>query len=295
MLRRSCLALFLLLSPALSSAAERLMVCGGATVYQIDPAAVAEKPAKLWSWQAKDCKELPEALRGAFATTDDCKPLDEGRKLLVSSSSGGCALLEMPSGKALWWAKVPNAHSIEGLPGGWVAVASSTGKDGNKVLLFDAKVPELPMAAIALPSAHGLVWDEARKTLWALGYEELLACEVRTELPLELTVKARYPLPDKDGHDLRAMPGSTDLILSTDHHVWRFDREKKEFRPDPALGDQKLVKCTEPNAAGRLLVVQASDKQWWTDAIHFHHPAGKLQIPGEMIYKARWMEVREAP
>ena len=201
----------------------------------------------------------------------------------------------MPSGKAQWWAKVTNAHSIESLPGGWIAVASSTGKDGNKVLLFDSKVPELPMAAAALPSAHGLVWDETRRTLWALGYEELLACEARTELPLELIVKARYPLPDKDGHDLRAVPGSADLILSTDHHVWRFDREKKEFRPDPVLGDHKLVKCTEPNAAGRLLVVQASEEKWWTDEIHFHNPDAKLKIPGEKIYKARWMDVREVP
>lgn len=274
------------------------MVCGGATVYQIDPAAAApdQKPVKSWSWQAKDCKELPEALRGAFATTDDCKPLDEGRKLLVSSSSGGCALLEMPSGKALWWARVPNAHTIESLPGGWIAVASSTGKDGNKVLLFDSKVPEKPVAELPLPSAHGLVWDDSRKLLWAQGFAELLACELSAvEGATKLTVMERYPLPDKDGHDLRAVPGSADLILSTDHRVWRFDREKKEFRPDPLLGDSALVKCTEPNAAGRLAVVQASEEKWWTDQIHFHNPAAALQIPGEMIYKARWIEVRDAP
>ena len=289
----SCLALALLISPALSTAAEHLMVCGGAMVYQIDPA--VEKPVKTWTWQAKDCKELPEVLRGAFATTDDCKPLDEGRKLLVSSSSGGCALLEIPSGKALWWAKVSNAHSIEGLPGGLIAVAASISKEGNKVLLFDSKVAEKALAEIPLHSGHGLVWDDSRKTLWALGYEELLACELGSGDSRTLTVKERHALPDKDGHDLRAVPGSADLILSTDHHVWRFDREKKSFRADPILGDSKLVKCTEPNAAGRLLVVQASEEKWWTDEIHFHNPDTKLQIPGEMIYKARWMEVREVP
>ena len=291
---RCWLALILLLSPTLSHAEERLMVCGGATVYQINPAATAA-PVKSWSWQAKDCKELPKPLRTAFATTDDCKPLDEGRRLLVSSSSGGCALLEIPSGKALWWAKVPNAHSIEALPGGLIAVASSTAKDGNKVLLFDSKIHEKPLAEIPLHSAHGLVWDDSRKLLWALGYQELLALELKTEGTASLTVKERHALPDKDGHDLRAVPGSADLILSTDHHVHRFDREKKAFRLDPTLGDHKLVKCTEPNSAGRLFIVQASEEKWWTDEIHFHNPAGKLQIPGEMIYKARWMEVRDTP
>ncbi|WP_367874572.1 DUF6528 family protein [Luteolibacter sp. Populi] len=274
----------LLVSTVLS--AERVVVCGGAEVYQIDPA--AEQAAKLWSWRAKDCEGLPEGMKGAFATTDDCKPLEGGKKLLVSASSGGCVLLEMPAGKALWWARVKNAHSIEGLPGGLIAVAASTGKEGNKVLLFDSAVPEKVVAEIPLHSAHGLVWDEPRKILWALGFEELLACELKAEESPALEVKARYPLPDKDGHDLRAVPGAADLVLSTHGHVWRFDREKKEFRKDPELGDRKLVKCVEPNAAGRLLVIKASEEHWWAEEIGFLNPAGKVSLKGEMVYKARW-------
>ncbi|WP_052573131.1 DUF6528 family protein [Haloferula sp. BvORR071] len=283
----------------LAAEQQHLIVCGGAEVYRIDPTAAAGAgegaTKKVWSWRAKDCEGLPEKLKTAFATTDDCKPIDGGTRLLVSASSGGCALLEIPSGKALWWARVPNAHTIESLPGGLIAVASSTGKDGNKLLIFDSKTPETPLAAIELPSAHGLVWDDSRKTLWAMGYEELLACGIEPSVPASLEVKARYPLPDKDGHDLRPVPGGADLILGTDSHVWRFDRDKKEFRPDPDLGDHKLVKCTEPVTPGRLMFIQASEKQWWTDELHFLEPESKLQLKGEMIYKARRIEVREVP
>src|SRR5687767_4408956 len=95
---RPLLAALLFALPATGE--ERAVVCGAAEVYQIDVA--AEKPVKLWSWRARDCAEIPEKLKGAFNTTDDCKPLEGGKKLLVSSSGGGCALLELPSGKALW-------------------------------------------------------------------------------------------------------------------------------------------------------------------------------------------------
>ena len=282
MIARVFVALLLAL-PAVAE--ERIVVCGGAEVYQIDVA--AEQPVKLWSWRGKDCAEIPAGLKGAFNTTDDCKPVEGGKRLLVSSSGGGCALLEMPSGKALWWARVANAHSIEELPGGLIAVAASTGKTGNKVVLFDSKVPEKVVAELPLHSGHGLVWDEERKVLWALGFAELLACEVK-ETAIE--VQSRHPLPDEDGHDLRAVPGSAELVLSTHAGVWRFDRETEGFRADPELGGRKIVKCVEPRADGRVLVVQANEERWWTDAIELRKPEGKVRLEGEMVYKARWMD-----
>lgn len=282
--------LFPLLLVTSSFAGDRIVLCGADEVFQIDPAATP--PVKLWSWRAKERPELPDALKSAFATTDDCKPIDGGKRLLVSSSSGGCALLELPSGKALWWARVKNAHSIEALPDGLIAVASSTGAGGNKVLLFDSKVVEKPVAEIPLPSGHGVVWDESRKCLWALGLEELLRCEVVTkegEAPA-LEVKARHAIPSKDGHDLRAVPNFADLIFSTHEHVWRFDRDKAEFRPDPDLKDRLDVKCIDFRSGdGRVLVLGASGENWWTDTVGFLRPEGTLKLEGEKLYKGRWL------
>ena len=280
---RPLLASLLLATTA--CAGDLLLVCGGDEVFQIDPA--ADPPAKLWSWRAKDRPEIPAELKGAFNTTDECKPLDGGKRLLVTSSGGGCALLELPSGKALWWARVPNAHSIEALPGGRIAVASSVNANGNKVLLFDGKIPGKSIAELPLPSAHGLVWDEARKCLWALGFGELLACEIAED---KITVKARHRLPDNDGHDLRAVPGSPDLMLSTHAGVWRFHRDESRFRPDPDLMDRVGVKSADLHpATGRLAVVQASGEHWWTETIELLHPAAKRIFKGETLYKARWL------
>lgn len=277
-----------LLLAASSPAGDLLLVCGGDEVFQIDPA--AKPPAKLWSWRAKDRPEIPADLKKTFNTTDECKPLQGGKRLLVTSSGGGCALLELPTGKALWWARVPNAHSIEALPGGRIAVASSVHPDGNKVLLFDEKISGKSIAEVPLPSAHGLVWDADRNCLWALGFGELLACDVANE---KLAVKSRHKLPDEDGHDLRAVPGSPELILSTHAGVWRFHRDQAVFRPDPDLKDRAQVKSADFHpASGRLVVVQASGKNWWTEQIELQHPAAKLTFKGETLYKARWLTTR---
>lgn len=281
----SRLLITFLLAASSALAGDLLLVCGGDEVFQIDPAAYP--PAKLWSWRAIDRPELPSALRNTFRTTDECKPLDGAKRLLVTSSGGGCALLELPSGKPLWWARVTNAHSIEALPGGMIAVASSVGKGGDKVLLFDQKVPLLPLSEIPLPSAHGLVWDDARKCLWALGFRELITC---TADGRKLSVKSRHKLPDTDGHDLRPVTASPDLILSTHASVWRFHRDDAVFRPDPDLKDRIEVKSADIHPrSGRLAVVQASGKNWWTETLELLRPAAKITIKDQTLYKARWL------
>ena len=284
MFRRLVLALCFLAYPA--AAGDHLMVCGADEVIRIDPAA---SPAKrLWSWSAADCDELPADLKNAFATTDECKPVDGGKHLLVSSSGGGCALLDLPSGKTLWWARVTNAHSIEALPGGRIAVASSVGTTGNKVVLFDRHVPEEPITELPLKSAHGLVWDDGRKLLWALGYDILIACRIDGD---SLEKMQSHELPDADGHDLRAVPGSQELMLSTHKGVWLFDREKHTFRPQPRMHDWETVKCIDIHPAnGRIAVVRAEGGNWWTDTVRFLGPEGGTPVDGEkVLYKARWI------
>jgi hypothetical protein len=279
---------------AAAAAADLLVVCGGSEVFQIDPAATP--PAKRWSWRAADHPQLPESLRTAFATTADCKPLDGGRQLLVVSSGGGCALLDLPSGTPRWWARVTNAHSIETLPGGRILVASSVGATGNKLVLFDAAVPEKILAETPLPSAHGIVWDEKRSRVWAIGMDELGCYELGAwDSPTPaLVLKSSHRLPDRDGHDLRAVPGGPDLVLSTDAHVWLFDRDQEAFRPHPELHGKAHVKAVEPHpVTGRLAVVQAKAPEWWTDSIGLLQPAHDCRLAGERIYKARWLPARD--
>lgn len=280
--------------PADTSPAK-LIICGMDEVFVIHPVE-GEVGKKLWSWRANERPELPEDLRGRFATTDDCKPLADGKRILISSSSGGCALVDYPSGRANWHANVPAAHSIELLPHDRVVVAASVGND--KLAVFDLARPGKILTQTPLKSAHGVIWDTERKCLWALGMEDLFAYQLQdwdTETP-SLQVVATHPLPDSDGHDLQAVPGSRDLVLTTDQHVYLFDRETHEFRPHPELGDKAGVKSIsiQPHS-GHLAFIQAEAPNWWSSTLHFLPPTSELSVKPERIYKARWCEFPSAP
>jgi hypothetical protein len=286
-------AIALAILPAPTAKAEPLVLCGWDEVFLVDLPDVAKgKIEKLWQWRATDRKELPEAVRGSFRTTDDCKPVDGGAKILISSSSGGCALVERPSGRVLWHAVVPNAHSLERLPRGRVIAASSADAKGNRLVLFDLSRPDRPVWETPLPSAHGVLWDEKRQCLWALGLAELRCYEPKdwaSQKP-SLTVKASYPLPDEGGHDLQAVPQSSDLAVTTGRHVYLFDREQRRFRLHPELGGKANVKCVSVHpVSGRTAFVQGGSKAWWSDTIGLLSPAGEVRLPGERLYKVRWM------
>ena len=139
---------------------------------------------------------------------------------------------------------MPNAHSLETLPRGRIVVASSVNAKGNRLVLFDVSHSNQPIWDTPLPSAHGVVWDEGRQLLWALGLKELRCYQLRDwegEKP-SLAIKAAFPLPDQGGHDLQPIPQSSDLVVTTERHVYLFNRDKHEFRPHPDLGDKANIK-----------------------------------------------------
>src|SRR5262245_11197645 len=101
----------------------QLIVCGGDELYILDLASAP--PRKVWSWRAAGRTELPGKMRDKFKTIDECKPIEEGRRILITASSDGAAVIDRPTGRAEFWAAVPNAHSIELLPNQRVVVAAS--------------------------------------------------------------------------------------------------------------------------------------------------------------------------
>lgn len=297
-------------------AAEKLILCGMDEVFVIE----ASSTEKTWSWRAADRPEIPEGMRKTFATTDDIKVLDNGARWLITSSSGGCALLEYPSGKVLWQARVPNAHSIEALPGNLAVVASSVSKEGNRLALFDLRhAGGAPLSSTPLPSAHGVVWDEPRQRLWALGFDELRRYQLKKSPPAAapatavpgaaqqdaaqpakdatategvpaLELEATFKWSGKDGHDLQPVPGSDDLVLTDEAGVWLFDRKTESFRPHPVLGSRPEVKSVSIHPqTGRIAWTMASGGEWWTRDVQFLNPESKLTLPGEKLYKVRWL------
>ncbi len=284
-------------TPIASAAGEdHLLLCGFEEVYAVSPETLASgKLEKLWSWKAKNHKELPPAVAGHFGTTDDCKPIRDGRQILITSSGGGCALVDYPSGEVKWFAVVPGAHSIELLPGDRVIVAASTAAKGNRLSLFDLSRSETPLWETEFISGHGAVWDEPRQTLWALGFDVLRRYSLAdwdSKTP-SLTLEQSYLLPDEGGHDLQAVPGSDDLVITSHATVSLFDRETGAFRPHPALEGKPHVKSvTIHPATGRTYFIQGDTPEWWSRSLQSLSAPARMPVEGERLYKARWHLLR---
>ena len=280
---------------------RELIVCGWDEVFILDldvtPGAADGKTGRderrVWTWRAQDRSDLPDEFKPLFKTTDECKPDDDGTRILITSSGGGVALVNRADGRVLFHARVTNAHSAELLPNNRVAVAAShdaAGK-GDRLIVFDLAKSNAEILSEELPWGHGVVWDAQRNRLWALADKDLRVFELgdRSTPSPGLRRVQLIPLPEGMGHNLSAVPGSSALAISTTNHCWLFDRETLMFRPHPELGDARHVKSISYQpATGQIAYVQAEGENWWAERIHLLDPAGMIHIGGEHFYKARW-------
>lgn len=266
--------------------ADELICAGGDEVFILNAAAAEMgKLEKLWCWNAQEAADIPEEARRDFHHMDECKPIKNGAEILVCASNGGCALIDRSTKRVLWRARARNAHSLAMLPHEHAVVASSL--TGDHLEVFDLKGGASPVFKTPLHSAHGVVWDAQRQCLWALGFDELRAyilSEAKNET-LTLQLKSSHKLPDADGHDLRAVPGCQDLILTTAHGVYLFDRERAAFRLHPLLGAELNVKSVDSHpGSGRIVLGQ------WATSLRLFQPIGRVDFRGRARpYKARWM------
>lgn len=125
-------------APVAVEAPERLYACGDDQVreYRIIGAGAGSGAVEAWRWTAAEAKDLPLAYRTKLLShIDDCKPVDGGRAILVTASTGGVVLIERSTGKVTFRATAPMAHSADLLPGGLIAVALSIHKNGDRLEL----------------------------------------------------------------------------------------------------------------------------------------------------------------
>ena len=265
-----------------------LIVCGMEKVFTI-PADGGRN--HVWEWTAELSAEIPESMRSAFATTDDCKSYLGC--LLITSSSGGVALVEKETKKCLFFTKVRNAHSACLLPGNLVAVASSFG--GDQLVIFDlgkSGTQVAPKMRLPLYGAHGVEWDWRRECLWALGTDVLLKIEMNDS---EALVVEEFKLPTPGGHDLTWWSAS-ELVLSVDHHCYLFSVGEKKFNPFLPLADEAKVKSIHRSRkTGKMVWHRGAKETWWSDTIRFAQPEETRALEGEKIYKVRWDEPRMRP
>src|SRR4051794_19400474 len=67
----------------------QLLVCGWDELFILDVS--HDTPQKVWSGRAAERPEHPEARRPKYRTTDECKPVDDGKRILITDSSDGVA------------------------------------------------------------------------------------------------------------------------------------------------------------------------------------------------------------
>ena len=153
--------------------------------------------------------------------------------LAVCGNTYGC-MISYPEGKMIWRteAAASNPHSIELMPNGVIAIASSS---GGEVRFFntDKNISRTADASVQLEDAHGVLWDAEREVLWAIGRKVLTAYRV-TLADGKVTVteegSLRATIPSDWSHDLAPVYGNkNELWVTTSSHVYRFDKTTKSF------------------------------------------------------------------
>ena len=154
--------------------------------------------------------------------------------LAVCGSSSGY-MISYPEGKLLWSTNsaANNPHSIELMPNGVIAIASS---NGNEVRFFTAS-GEKPVAAKSLENAHGVLWDEKNQVLWAVGGNVLAAYKVvlNADGSVSVTEDADrcITMPGSGAHDLAPVYGNADeLWITCSSKVFRFNKKSRKFYTD---------------------------------------------------------------
>jgi len=269
--------------------AKHVIVCGSAQVFE-GPLTQRDGKASFqpeWTWRPEDSDGLPLQLRSNFAGTDECKPVDGGKEVLITSSSGALALVSYKTRATLFYASVRNAHSAALLPGGLIVAASSFSPDGSgdRLLLYDRNRPDHPIGSLPLSWAHGAEWDQTRQVLWALGDRELQEIKIDGT---KMVVEKAFPLPSRGGHDLVLGRDAAVLYLTTGTQVLVFTPKDSNFAPFSAfagIGDVKSLSIDPDDE--QIAYTQAGKGVWWTYTIQFLHPRAELVLP-EHAYKMRW-------
>ena len=265
------------------------MVCGDSKLLLVDYEKSRDNaPEIVWTWDAHLAEDLPETYRTQkFNSLDDCKSINNGEKILISSSSGAVAILGTAEREVQFYANVPNAHSVEILPGDRLVAAASTHKEGNRIMMFDINQPEKLLYTDSLYSAHGLVWDPKRHSLFALGYDVLR--EYKMASTDSLSLEREWKIPGISGHDLFLSPDGNHLFVTEHTGSWIFDIQNQSFDKIAGFPDAENIKSIGQNLSGQYIFT-VPEESWWTHHVGFFQPHRKVAFPGMKVYKARWFK-----
>ena len=240
-----------------------LVFCGDNHVFVINATIAKDsyKEGLVWSWDARTAAGELGLAASRCDHLDECKFVDNGTKLLLTSSYGWCALLDYATSKMLFHATgLSNAHSAEYLPGGYIAVATSTGSSvsHNKVHLYNSAKSEVSLANADLYSGHGVVWDYKRNVLYAAGGDVVKIFKINglgTDKPSFELVKS-IKAPQGGIHDINRVDDNTITVAGNKAYLFNVDTE--QFTEMPLFSGSTALKSLNYNAE--------TGEVWYTDA-----------------------------
>lgn len=269
----------------------QIIACGDDKVIIIDEKESEGEQVKInWSWSVPEATDLPEAYQKLLIPFDECKAVDKGKKLLLTSSGGGVVLLDIETKKSLFYANAPMAHSAELLPNNRIVVALSTHPAGNSIELYDVSKPEVVLFKDSLYSGHGSVWIPKRERLYVLGYTDLREYSLadwKTDTP-SLKLEKTWQIPGRGGHDL-SIVSDDELLVSAHEGVSWFNIAKEEFTPFEPLVSTKNVKSVNYDKKTGQLIYTKGEISWWTHNIYLENPHKAIVVPDIKLYKVRPM------
>ena len=243
----------------------------------------------LWKWNPEGDPNIPADRLKRFNHIDETKVVNGGKQILVTSSTGGMALVDVATKQSVFTGYPGGStHSADLLPDGTIITASSTGnflmvftrKDGDKTAHKTFK--------LTFADAHGVVWDKLLGLVWAVGKEAVICCRYNFDYENpQLTIVESFPLKPNPywGHDL--------ILLEKEHKLLMTGRNMLEF--DTMTGQYKLflkrksVKSISIHPETGEQLVQIPKENYWNDTVTLLNGDRKWTLPGNAkIYKARW-------
>ena len=225
--------------------------------------------------------------------------------ILFTSSSGYVGAASYPEEKCLWEVELKGTspHSIEYLPNGLIAVASSGGSDTSKgfIRVYSTAGKNGNLFAEAnLVSAHAVLWDETREILWAMGSTQILAYEIGGDsaTPTMKKIEAYGCNDMKGGHDLSAICGNDDRVWVGGSIIRVFDKTTGKLLNNYAgssqvnSGSVKCI-CSFPDGTAARTVATDVYASHDTDRFKLFEFSGSdttskdFVFEGRAFYKAR--------
>ncbi|MBO7746357.1 S-layer homology domain-containing protein [Paenibacillus sp. MWE-103] len=271
--------------------------------------------AVVWSWS-------PTAKLGfrnidKYTNASDAKlrysDFYGGYVAITTASGGFVGIIDYETKESLFSRNTiveNNPHSIELLPDGNIAVASST---GNTLTVYAASQGDSSgyYSQVTLPGAHGVTWDPKRNVLWAIGDYQVVGYAVTgtVERPV-LTPREdlAYDLPPAQGdtgawgHDLYPVYGNDDLYwVVTGDNVFQFDAAAgtvtTEFEGYDDLYSRNIKSIGNQPFSGtviRAVPNELLNPNWNTEKVDIFQPDGQGGYTQEQriqnretFYKAR--------